>query len=156
MTVYIDADSCPIQIREIVSRAAKRLEVKAVFVANRKIPFTENNMTEMLVVAKGEGVADKYIVDHAVKGDLVITRDIPLAADLLLSDVTVINDRGNQFSNENIRERLSVRGIMKNFREYGIANEKHSRFSLGDVQKFAASFDRELTKLSKFNLNTEK
>ncbi|MDC7126081.1 MAG: YaiI/YqxD family protein [Spirochaetales bacterium] len=149
MTIFVDADSCPQKVREIIAKAALKRKVKTVFAANRKIPFTENEMVEMVVVEKGEGVADQFIIDSSIAGDLAVTRDIPLASELIDKDVIVINDRGDQFTTENIRERLSVRDLMKGFRESGIMPEGQKTFGPKEVQKFAAAFDRELTKLLK-------
>ena len=149
MKIYVDADSCPQQVREIISRAAIRRGVQTVFAANRQIPVPEDDMLEMVVVEEGEGVADRYIIERAAAGDLAVTRDIPLAAELVENGVTVINDRGNHFTPDNIRERLSVRDLMKDFREAGIMPERESSFGHREVKQFAAAFDRELTKLLK-------
>ncbi len=147
MTIWVDSDSCPQPVREIITRAAVKRGVKAVFAANTRIQIPEDQMLEMVVVEKGEGVADRYIIERAAEGDLAITRDIPLAAELIENKVVVINDRGNHFTPENIRERLSIRNIMKDFRDMGIMPERESSFGRREIQQFAAAFDRELSKL---------
>ncbi|MDC7227431.1 MAG: YaiI/YqxD family protein [Spirochaetales bacterium] len=149
MIIWVDADSCPQAVRDIIARAAVKRGLKAVYAANVKIPIPEDELIEMVVVKKGEGVADQYIIDHAEKGDLAITRDIPLAAELVDKHIVVINDRGNHFTPDNIRERLSIRDLMKDFREMGIMPERESTFGRREIQQFAAAFDRELTKLLK-------
>lgn len=147
MIIFVDADSCPMKVREVVCRAAARVQVEARFVANRPIPIIENEMTRMIVVAEGEGVADDAIVDEANPGDLVITRDIPLASRLVEAGITTLNDRGNHYTADNIRERLAYRNFMTELRQSGINPEQHSSFSNKELQKFASAFDRELTKL---------
>ncbi len=149
MKIYIDADSCPQSVREIIARAAVRRGVNAVYVANHNIPIPEDRLLSMVIVEKGEGVADRYIIDQSETCDLAVTRDIPLAAELVEKGLTVINDRGDHFTTENIRERLSIRDLMKGFRESGIMPDGERSFGPKEVQKFAAVFDRELTKILK-------
>ena len=147
MRIYVDADSCPQQVRDIVGRAAVREGLECVYAANRKIPVMENALLTMVVVEKGEGVADRYIIDRAVPGDIAVTRDIPLAAELVERKIVVVNDRGDIYTEENIRQRLSVRNLMYDFREIGMMPERQSRFGPKEVQLFANAFDRELRKL---------
>ncbi len=147
MTLWIDADSCPLKVREVVCRASLRLQIQLIFVANIQIPFPEHEFTQMVVVEEGEGVADDYITEKAAAGDLAITRDIPLAARLIENGVHVINDRGDEFTPEMIRERLSIRDLMYEFRQMGVQTEKHSSFSLKELQKFSSTFDRVLTRI---------
>ena len=149
MKILVDADSCPQPVREIIARAAVRRGVQTIYAANRKIPVPDGDCIEMVVVEKGEGVADRYLIEHSAAGDLAVTRDIPLAAELLEHGVVVINDRGDQFTADNIRERLSVRDLMKDFRDSGIMPEGQRTFGRRETQQFANAFDRELTKLLK-------
>jgi len=142
--IWIDSDSCPVKIREIVIRAANRVGINAVFVANREIPGVESNNSSLIVVEKGEGVADAYIVARASEGDLAITRDIPLAADLVAKGVLVLDDRGSVMDSSNIRERLSMRNAMTELRSYGIVSETTKPMSQRDIQQFAAAFDKQL------------
>ncbi|RKX93145.1 MAG: hypothetical protein DRP59_03715 [Spirochaetes bacterium] len=144
MIIWIDSDSCPVKIREIVIRAANRVGINAVFVANREIPGVESNNSSLIVVEKGEGVADAYIVARASEGDLAITRDIPLAADLVAKGVLVLDDRGSVMDSSNIRERLSMRNAMTELRSYGIVSETTKPMSQRDIQQFAAAFDKQL------------
>ncbi len=142
--IWVDADSCPVKIREIIVRAANRVEINAVFVANRVIPGVVTSNTELVTVEKGEGAADAYIVANVEPEDLAVTRDIPLAADLVEKDVLVLDDRGRVMDKNNIRERLSVRNVMTELRSYGIVSETTKPMSLRDIQQFANAFDRQL------------
>lgn len=151
-SIWVDADSCPVKIREIIAKAALRLSLVSFFVANHPIPFSSNEFTQMVVVEEGEGVADDYIVTCAQPGDLAITRDIPLASRLLERGLTVLNDRGDLFSADTIRERLSVRDLMYELRSYGIQPERQTLLGAKEIQQFAATFDREITKLLKDSL----
>lgn len=147
MIIWIDADSCPAQVREILIKAGEREKIHCHFVANRKIPFRKSHYAHMTVVETGEGVADDYIVENAVSEDMVVTRDIPLAARLLDEDVVVINDRGERFTPNEIREKLSLRDLMKEMRLSGLATEGQNRFGPREIHAFAACFDRELRKI---------
>jgi hypothetical protein len=145
--IWVDADSCPVQVREIVIRAGEREKRPVVFVANRKIPFRKSVYASMVVVEKGPGVADEYICDHVEPDDMVITRDIPLAARLLDTDVVVINDRGERFTPNEIREKLSLRDLMQEMRLSGLMPEGQKGFGPREVQAFANCFDRELRRI---------
>lgn len=147
MIIWIDADSCPLKVRSVLCRAAERVKIVAKFVANRNIPIDENDFTEMIVVEDGEGVADDYIVEHSEANSLCITRDIPLAFRLVESGVSVMNDRGDHFTQDNIRQRLALRDLMTEMRLSGLETEKHPAFSNKQLQKFSSLFDRELTRL---------
>ena len=144
MQIWVDADSCPVKIRDIIVRAANRINITAVFVANRAIPGVETENTKLVTVEKGEGAADAYIVATAQSGDLAVTRDIPLAADLVDKNILVLDDRGSVMDNNNIRERLSVRNAMTELRSYGIASETTKPMTNRDIQQFANAFDRQL------------
>lgn len=112
MIIWVDADSCPIRVREIIVKAAFRLSILAVFVANREIPLRKHKYIGLVITEKSEQSADIYIVECAKIGDLVITRDIPLAARLVNNGIAVINDRGMSFTKDNVNERLSIRNFM--------------------------------------------
>ncbi|MGL1891944.1 MAG: DUF188 domain-containing protein [Spirochaetaceae bacterium] len=144
MRIWIDADSCPIKIRDIISKAAMRLGVEAIYVANREIPVMEHDFIKKVITPQIDQSADIYIVDNIDKNDIVITRDIPLANDLVDSGLVVLNDRGVIYTIENIKERLSVRDFMQEARELGIGFEKTTRFGPKDIQNFANAFDKVL------------
>ena len=152
MTIWIDADSCPVRVRQIVCKASLRLSVPLVFVANRSIPVTNHELVGFVKTDEKEQSADNYIIASSKKGDLVITRDIPLAATLVGLGVAVINDRGVLFTPDNIRERLSIRDFMYEVRSNGLMTDRMSTFSKKDLQNFSNTFDSVLTKLLKVNL----
>lgn len=151
MRIFIDADSCPREIRPIIIRAAEKYRVPADFVANRAIEEIVKNSADstavMRLVPAEEGSADHYILSHAESSDLVITRDIPLAAELLKADVTVINDRGDRFYRESIRERLSMRDTMKKLRQNGLLRQKGRKFGMREKKSFADTFNREFMRI---------
>jgi uncharacterized protein len=149
MKIWIDADSCPVKIREIIEKAAERTGTRLLFVANRKIPHRESNLITDVVVDNGSDIADSYILENAESCDIVVTRDIPLADELVKRKINVINDRGDNYTPENIRERLSIRNLMLTIRESGLRINEESSFSTKDVQNFANTFDSLLTKLIK-------
>lgn len=149
MKIWIDADSCPKPVREIVERAAKRLSLPLIYTANRIIPMEENDLFSMIVTEASDQSADLYIVENADPEDLVITRDIPLADELVGRGIAVLNDRGVLYTKENIKERLSVRNFMYELREYGGGVERHSSFGPKEKQAFANAFDKQLRKMLK-------
>jgi uncharacterized protein YaiI (UPF0178 family) len=149
MRVFIDADSCPVRVREIVCKAAKRRNFLAIFAANRPIPLPRNRNVRFIHVGEGEGRADAFIKEQVGSGDLVITRDIPLAAELVELGPVVINDRGDLYTRENVRERLSIRNFMKELRDAGLYENPTGMFGRKEVKAFAATFDRILTQLEK-------
>lgn len=149
MNIWVDADSCPVKIRDIISKASLRLEINSYFVANRDIPVRKHDYMHKVVTPNVEQSADQYIVDNVKSDDIVITRDIPLADQLVTMDVTTINDRGNHFTKENIKERLSIRDFMQEARELGLKSETTSRFNQKDIQNFANTFDKLLRALTK-------
>ena len=150
MTIWGDADSCPVRVREIIVKASLRLSVPTVFVANRDIPVTTHAFIRSVVTSSSEQSADSYIVSHAIAGDLVVTRDIPLATQLVEAGLAVINDRGTEFNKDTIRERLSIRNFMYEAHLFGLSNDKVGQFGKKDVQKFSATFDKVLTRLMRF------
>ncbi len=147
MTIFVDADSCPKPVREAVLRAAKRTGVPAVFAANRVIPGIEGGNISMEVCPQKEGAADDFIVLHAVTGDLVVTRDIPLASRLVEKSIMVINDRGRIYTLENIREQLSIRDFIVGLAENGLEIERSPSYGKKELKQFSDGFDKILTKL---------
>ncbi|MFP4644756.1 MAG: DUF188 domain-containing protein [Spirochaetales bacterium] len=143
MKILVDADSCPRRVREVILRASKRTGISAVFIANRRMPDVVKARSDMRVVAD----ADSLILEEAGDDDLVITRDIPLAAELVGNGIRVINVRGTVYTGENVRERLSWRDFMADLREKGTFVPESDRFGECDLREFANAFDRELTRL---------
>ena len=147
MKIWIDADSCPTRIREIVVKASEREHIKSLFVANREVPIPSSDFSCTVRCGKEEGAADNHIIRHAGPGDLVITRDIPLAEQLVRKGIVVLNDRGTVYTEENVGERRSERDFMAGLRAQGILEQGKSRFSPREVRHFANALDRELSKL---------
>ena len=147
MTIYVDSDSCPRQVRELVIRASGRTGIHAFFVANRIIPGIEGQTVHMELCPQGIGEADDRIVKLAKSGDLVLTRDIPLAARLVEGNIRVLDDRGRVFTSENIREKLSMRNFVVGLAESGMEIVRNPAYSKKELKAFADSFDRQLSQL---------
>lgn len=147
MRIWIDADACPAPVKEIVIRAATRLEVPVVFVANQPQRIPVSPFISTVHVGKGLDVADMHIAGNAAAGDLAVTQDIPLAAELVKKGVVTLDPRGELFTEENVDERLSVRDFMTELREGGVMTGGPRGFGPQDRQRFAATFDRELSRL---------
>ena len=150
-SIWVDADSCPIPVKDIIFRFCKRLNLKLIFVANHQIPMPKSELFQMIVCDATPDAADNYIVENALHNDIVITRDIPMASRLIEKNITTINDRGLLFTSENIKEKLSLRNFNKELYDNGILSEKTSTFSKKDVNNFANCFDREIQKKLKAN-----
>jgi uncharacterized protein YaiI (UPF0178 family) len=144
--IFVDADSCPRPARELVLRAAGRTGIQAVFAANRPIPGI-GKAGVMELCPPGEGSADKRILELARPGDLAITRDIPLAQRLVEASVLVMDDRGQVYTAENIRERLSIRDFMVGLAENGLRSERTANYGRRELKAMADSLDRILTRL---------
>ena len=150
-SIWVDADSCPIPVKDIIFRFCKRLNLKLIFVANHQIPMPKSQLFQMIICDVTPDAADNYIVENASENDIVITRDIPMASRLIEKNITTINDRGLLFTSENIKEKLSLRNFNKELYDNGIISEKTSTFSKKDVNNFANCFDREIQKKLKAN-----
>lgn len=146
-TVWVDADACPRPVKEILFRAADKRRVDVILVANASMAVPRSPRVKSLTVPHGFDAADDYIVEHAVPGDLAITQDIPLAAQLVAKDIATIDPRGREFDEANIRERLSMRNLMEEARGAGITTGGPSAFTDREKQAFANGFDRVLTRL---------
>lgn len=146
MKIWVDADACPGPVKEIVIRAAERRSVAAVFVANKVIALPSSPWLSTIRVEKGADVVDAYIIEHAATGDLAISQDIPLAAELVPRGVAVLSPHGELFDAENIRERLSIRNFMHQVREDGVITGGPAPYGDKSRQRFADAFDRELTR----------
>ncbi len=145
--LWIDADAAPREVKEIVFRAAHRLSIETVLVANGRVPIPPGHPTVSAVrVDGGPDVADLYIAERAEAGDVAVTQDIPLAAALVAKGVAVIDPRGAEHTAETVGERLSVRDFMEGLRGAGVETGGPSAFSQRDRQAFAATFDRVITR----------
>jgi len=149
MKIWIDADACPGEIKEIIIRAAHKRCIETIFVSNKIISIPESPFISTVKVSQGPDVADEYIAENAQDNDLVITQDIPLAAILVPKGIVVISLHGVLFTPANIRERLSVRNFMNELRETGAQTSGPKPFSNKDKQNFANTFDQQLFKLLK-------
>jgi hypothetical protein len=147
--IWIDADACPRDIREIVYRASERLEIPVCLVANSYMNFPDSPLISLKVVSKGFDAADDYIADEVSPEDIVITADVPLAARIVERGTIAIDPRGEVFDEENAGERLSVRNLMQELRSGGLVQGGPPQMDALDTHKFASAFDRELTKKRK-------
>ncbi len=142
--IWVDADSCPRRVREIIARAAERRRISTYYLANREIPIPKSAYVSMIVVSGAPEAVDARILAEAPSTALVVTRDIPLAAQLVERGLLVLNDRGEVFSVENVRERLSLRNFSKELRDAGLYRSDGDSHNHRAVQAFANALDREL------------
>lgn len=150
MKIWVDADAAPKDVKDIVARAALRLEIPAFLVANQRLQTPANNpFVTSLRVEGGPDVADDHIAGEAVPGDLAITADIPLAARLVEKGVATIDPRGTAYTRENIGERLSVRDFMDGLRSTGVETGGPAAYGPREKRAFAAAFDRALARLTR-------
>jgi uncharacterized protein YaiI (UPF0178 family) len=146
MHIWVDADACPAAIKEILYRAAVRVGVPFTLVANQSLQTPPSKLIRSVQVGRGFDVADGYIVMYLQPGDLVITADIPLAADVIKKGGETINPRGEHYTLENIQERLAVRNFMAELRDTGEMTGGPPPLNASDRQAFASALDRFLTR----------
>lgn len=146
MQIWVDADACPGEIKELLYRAAERVKVKLTLVANQSLSIPQSEFIEALLVRDGANVADRRIVELAAPGDLVVTADIPLAADIVAKGAEAIDPRGGLYTHVNIGERLAMRNVLDQLRGGGHIGGGPSNFSPKDRQAFANQLDRWLVK----------
>lgn len=146
MKIWVDADACPAPIKELVIRTARRLRISTIFVANKRIGVPDSAYIATIRLEKDPEAVDEYIAQAAEAGDLAVTQDIPLASALIPKGVSVMTPRGELFTEENIRERLSIRNFMQDIREAGTITPGPRPFSQKDKQRFSDALDRELTR----------
>ena len=142
MHIWVDADACPRVIKEILYRAANRVKLGMTLVANHSLQVPPSALIKSVQVSSGFDVADNYIVQHCEPGDLVITADIPLAAEIVDKGATAINPRGERYTTENIRQRLAMRDFMEQMRNSGEASGGPPPLDNSDKQAFANALDR--------------
>ncbi len=146
MHIWVDADACPVVIKEILFRAADRAKIPTTLVANKLLFVPPSPYLKSMQVAKGFDVADNEIVAALTAGDLVITADIPLAAQVIEKGGHALNPRGEFYSVENIRERLAMRDFMESLRASGIETEGPSAMQSSDRHAFAKQLDQFLAR----------
>ena len=146
-TLWIDADAAPRDVKEIAFRAARRLELPTVLVANQRLPVPPGNpFVSAVRVDGGPDVADRHIAESATPGDVAITADIPLASSLVAKGVRVIDPRGEEYTEENIGERLAVRDFMDAVRGSGVETGGSRPYGPKDKKAFAGALDRVLSR----------
>ena len=147
MKLWLDADAAPRDVKDVCLRAAERLKLETVLVANQRLQLSPGYAHVSAVrVDGGPDVADRYIAEHAAEGDVAVTADIPLAALLVPKGVVVIDPRGEEYTVESIGERLSVRNFMDGLRGAGVETGGHGSYSARDKQAFSNALDRALTR----------
>lgn len=147
MNIWVDADACPVVVKEILYRAADRTGVRLTLVANQPLNTPSSPNIKTVQVQQGFDVADDEIVKRVEEGDLVITSDIPLAAEVIEKGGHALSPRGEMHTKENIGARLNMRDFLDTMRSSGVEmSGGPAAFSQRDKQEFANNLDRYLTK----------
>jgi uncharacterized protein YaiI (UPF0178 family) len=146
MQIWVDADACPLAIKQILYRAAERAQVRTTLVANKMLSTPRSKFVRAIQVGRGFDVADNEISRRVAAGDLVVTADIPLAADVIARGAQALNPRGELYSADNIRERLAMRDLLEKLRETGVQTEGPAPLDHADRKRFADALDRLLAK----------
>jgi len=147
LQIWIDADACPKVIKEILFRAAERVQVPLILVANQVVQVPRSRWIRTVRVTAGFDVADHYIAERVQPGDLVVTADIPLAAAVVENGGEALNPRGERYTTENIRERLAMRNFMEELRGAGVQTGGPATLDQADRKAFADSLDRLLSRI---------
>jgi uncharacterized protein len=155
MKIWVDADACPVVIKEILFRAAERARVQVTLVANQPVRVPRSRYVRMVRVGAGFDVADNEIVARLEPGDLVITGDIPLAAEVIDKGGQALNPRGELYSADTIKSRLDIRDFMETLRSSGIDTGGPPALNQRDRQAFANHLDRLLTRYAKKEERTD-
>ena len=144
--IWVDVDACPNVIKEILFRAAERVQLPLTMVANKPVRIPPSRLIKAVQVASGFDVSDNYIVQQVRSNDLVITADIPLAAEVIEKGGHALNPRGEFYNRSNIKERLIMRDLMDELRGSGITTGGPAAISQADRRRFANELDRFLTR----------
>ncbi len=147
--IWVDADATPKAVREVICKAAIRTATETIFVANHKVPVMPSPYIRNLQVESGFDVADNLIAQRCSAGDMVITQDIPLAAEVLEKNAAAINNRGEPYSQQTIRQKLQMRDFMETLRSSGVQSGGPAAFSERDKAQFANALDRWLAQQKK-------
>ena len=146
MHIWVDADACPNVIKEILFRAAERRQVRLTLVANAPVRTPPSRYVTAMQVPGGFDEADRRIAERVQAGDLVITADVPLAADVVAKGAHALNPRGELYTEDNIKQRLAMRNLMDELRKTGVNTGGPATLGLSDRQEFANQLDRLLSR----------
>jgi uncharacterized protein YaiI (UPF0178 family) len=146
MTVWVDADACPAQIKEILFRAAERVQIETVLVANHALRVPKSRFVRTMQVEAGFDVADTRILSGLKAGDLVVTADVPLAAQVVGAKAFALNPRGTFYTPDNVRDHLARRNFMESLRSAGELTRGPPTLNRTDIQAFANELDKFLTR----------
>ena len=149
LQIWVDADACPVAIKEVLFRTANRLKIQTTLVANQSIGIPKSEFIDRITVHDGADIADNRIVELMQAGDVVVTGDIPLAARVVEKDGIAIGTRGELYDDASIHSRLASRNLMEQLRAAGMETSGPKPFNQKDVQSFSNQLDRLLTKLLK-------
>ena len=152
--IWVDADACPIVIKQILFRTAKRLNIETILVANQSISIPSSDLIRRITVRDGADIADDRIVELMQPFDIVITGDIPLASRVVDKGGIAIGTRGELFDDASVHGRLASRNLMEQFRSAGVDTSGPKPLSNKDIQSFANQLDRMLTKMIKKSAKT--
>ena len=146
MHIWVDADACPVSVKEILYRAAERSQIEMTLVANKPLQAPRSPFIRSLQVARGFDVADNEIAKRLAPGDLVVTADVPLAADVIARGGHALNPRGELYTRDTIEERLSTRDFLAKLRETGVQTGGPAALDQADRKRFANQLDRFLVR----------
>jgi len=146
MVVWVDADACPAQIKEILFRAAERTQIRTVLVANHALRVPKSRFIEARQVETGFDVADARILSALSAGDLVVTADVPLAAHVVAAKAFALNPRGTLYTADNVQDHLARRNFMDALRSSGERTRGPAALSKADIQQFSNELDKFLTR----------
>ena len=149
MHIWVDADACPVAVKEILFRASERLQISLTLVANRPLRTPPSRFVRMVQVPRGIDVADGEIAGRLERGDLVVTADIPLAAEVIARGGHALNPRGEFYTPDNIRERLALRNFLEEQRGSGVQTGGPPPLDRADLKRFADQLDRFFTRLAR-------
>jgi len=149
MKIWVDADACPVVIKEILFKAADRAQIVTTLVANHNVRVPPSRFISFMQVSSGFDIADDEIVKRVNEGDLVITSDIPLADEVIDKLGTALSPRGELYTKENIKSRLNIRDFMDTMRASGMQTGGPAALSQTDRQNFANHLDRIITQFKK-------
>ncbi|MDO6746409.1 YaiI/YqxD family protein [Gilvimarinus sp. 1_MG-2023] len=145
-TIWVDADACPVAMKQMLFRAATRAHISVTLVANHTLSIPNSPFLKFIQVEQGFDVADHFISQRVATNDLVITGDIPLAAEVIDKGAVALNPRGELYTRENIRARLNMRDFMETLRSSGVDTGGAAALSQTDKQRFANRLDSWITK----------